>query len=78
MAFTESDLRAATAAGVLDAGQLDRLIHFLRARGESGAAATTPRFDVAHLLWYAGALIVILSPGAAMAGGPAAFRSEVA
>ncbi len=63
MAFTESDLRAATAAGVLDAGQLDRLIHFLRARGGSGAAATAPRFDVAHLLWYAGALIVMTAMG---------------
>ena len=64
MAFTESDLRAAAAAGVLDPGNLDRLIHFLRARGGSaGSAVAAPRFDVAHLLWYAGALIVMTAMG---------------
>src|SRR5262249_8126600 len=58
MAYTESDLRAAAAAGLLEGAQLSRLLEFLRARGASaiGEAAPAPRFDVAHLLWYAGAL----------------------
>src|SRR4051794_23197398 len=64
MAYTETDLRAASAAGVLDGAQLDRLIAFLRERGSAMAeAAVAPRFDVAHLLWYAGALIVMTAMG---------------
>src|SRR2546423_353265 len=62
MAYTESDLRAASAAGVLDTAQLARLIDFLQRRA-SLAPAAAPRFDVAHLLWYAGALIVITAMG---------------
>jgi hypothetical protein len=64
MAYTETDLRAASAAGLLEDAQLDRLIAFLRERGASALqAAPAPRFDVAHLLWYAGALIVITAMG---------------
>jgi hypothetical protein len=65
MAYTESDLRAATAAGLLDDSQFARLIEFLRARGASVSSETppAPRFDVAHLLWYAGALIVMTAMG---------------
>jgi hypothetical protein len=64
MAYTESDLRAASAAGVLDAVQLDRLIAFLRQRGGGAAMGVpAPRFDLAHLLWYAGALIVMTAMG---------------
>jgi hypothetical protein len=64
MAYTETDLRAASAAGVLDTAQLDRLTAFLRQRGTTVAeAAPAPRFDVAHLLWYAGALIVMTAMG---------------
>jgi hypothetical protein len=65
MTYTESDLRAASAAGMLDTAQLDRLIGFLRQRASlaPGDAAPAPRFDVAHLLWYAGALIVMTAMG---------------
>ena len=64
MTYTEADLRAASAAGMLDAAQLDRLIAFLRGRDPAPAEATpAPRFDVAHLLWYAGALIVMTAMG---------------
>ena len=65
MAYTESDLRAAAMAGVLEGAQLARLLEFLRARGTSATreAAPAPRFDVAHLLWYAGALIVMTAMG---------------
>jgi len=61
--YSESDLRAASAAGVLDAAQLARLFAFLGQRAALAPAATGPRFDVAHLLWYAGALIVIGAMG---------------
>jgi hypothetical protein len=60
--FTEADLRAAAGAGLLDAPQLARLVAFLNARGAPDEA-TGPRFDVAHLLWYAGALIVMTAMG---------------
>ena len=77
MRFSDDDLRAAQAAGVLDAAQADRLIEFLRGRmsglAESPERETPfrygatpvamPRFDVAHLFWYAGALIVIGAMG---------------
>lgn len=65
MTYTESDLRAASEAGVLDPPQLNDLIAFLRERssGTAGEAAPAPRFDVAHLLWYAGALIVMTAMG---------------
>src|SRR5262245_22491103 len=63
-AFTETDLRAASAAGFLDPAQLDRLLGYLRQRVETaGPAVAPPRFDLAHLLWYAGALIVMSAMG---------------
>ena len=64
MSYSEADLRAAATAGVLDATQLARLIDFLGQRSALvPTAAPAPRFDVAHLLWYAGALIVITAMG---------------
>jgi hypothetical protein len=50
---------------MLDTAQLDRLIAFLRqhASPASTDAAPAPRFDVAHLLWYAGTLIVMAAMG---------------
>jgi hypothetical protein len=67
MQFTEQDLRAAVAAGALDANRLNPLIAFLDARqtlpAEEGAAAPPPKFDLEHLLWYAGALIVMGAMG---------------
>src|SRR5215831_1365922 len=65
MQFTEQDLRAAVSAGVLDADQLPPLLDYL-ARGQADAlrpTAPAPQFDLAHLLWYAGALIVIGAMG---------------
>jgi hypothetical protein len=65
MTYTETDLRAAAAAGMLDDTQLSRLIAFLRQRAPLAAdrSVPTPRFDFAHLLWYAGALIVMTAMG---------------
>jgi hypothetical protein len=69
MQFSEHDLRAAVTAGALDANSLSRLLDFLATRQSSvpRIAATpvspAPQFDLAHLLWYAGALIVMSAMG---------------
>lgn len=67
MQFNEQDLRAAVSAGALDADRLHPLVDFLRARQSPTAAqavaAPPPKFDLAHLLWYAGALIVMGAMG---------------
>ncbi|HVT56141.1 MAG TPA: hypothetical protein VHD34_08850 [Xanthobacteraceae bacterium] len=63
MGYSDSDLRAAAAAGIIDSASADKLIDFLAARGPSSSAAPVPKFDAAHLLWYAGALIVIGAMG---------------
>ena len=66
MQFSEHDLRAAVTAGALDDNSLSRLLDFLAARQSSVphiAAAPAPTFDLAHLLWYAGALIVMGAMG---------------
>src|SRR5215468_9534505 len=66
MQFSEHDLRAAVTAGVLDANGLSRLLDFLATRQSSVpriGATPAPQFDLAHLLWYAGALIVISAMG---------------
>ncbi len=63
----ESALQAAVDAGVIDAGARDRLVAFVRSRARpaTGEAppAPAPKFDVSHVLWYAGALIVICAMG---------------
>jgi hypothetical protein len=56
-----ADLEAAVDAGILERQQLDALTAFLQARQPSHAAP--PRFDLSHLFWYAGALIVIGAMG---------------
>jgi len=66
MQFSEHDLRAAVTAGALDTNALSRLLDFLATRQTSVpsvAAAPAPQFDLAHLLWYAGALIVMGAMG---------------
>jgi hypothetical protein len=67
MTYSQADLRAAATAGLIDSATLDRLIAFLDQRVAPSTAPATaapaPRFDVAHLLWYAGALIVMSAMG---------------
>src|SRR5215813_12332352 len=71
MQFTEHDLRAAVTAGALDSDRLSRLLDFLNRRqvdanrpaADGRAGTVAPQFDLAHLLWYAGALIVIGAMG---------------
>ncbi|MGA2793836.1 MAG: hypothetical protein ABSE69_09910 [Roseiarcus sp.] len=63
----EGALQAAVDAGVIDAGARDRLVAFARNRAspatEEAPSAPAPKFDVSHVLWYAGALIVISAMG---------------
>jgi hypothetical protein len=66
MGYSEDDLRAAQAAGVIGAADLGRLVAFLAKRQPAEPASDAvpiPKFDAAHLLWYAGALIVIGAMG---------------
>lgn len=59
-AFTTDDLDAAVAAGILPPDQHAGLIAFLAGRAQSSRPS---RFDFSHVLWYAGALIVIGAMG---------------
>lgn len=56
----QSDLEAALEAGLLERSQLDRLLAFL---DERDAPPRPARFDFSHILWYAGALIIIGAMG---------------
>lgn len=80
--FSVSDLDAAVASGVLSADAAERLKGFLAARAPQSLPvapapqAAGPKFDLTHLLWYAGALITMSAMGlfstlafAAMGGG---------
>ena len=58
--YTKAELEAAMAAGVLDASQLSALIGFLDSHKSVSQA---PRFDLSHVLWYAGALIIMGAMG---------------
>ena len=62
MRYSSDDLRAAVAAGVINPGQLDPLLTFLATRPPAGPVSA-PKFDVVHLLWYMGALVVITAMG---------------
>ncbi|PPQ41744.1 hypothetical protein [Rhodopseudomonas palustris] len=62
MRYSAEDLQAAAQAGVITPAQEAALRAFLDAR-RPAAASDAPRFDIVHLLWYAGALIVISAMG---------------
>lgn len=57
------DIERAVAAGVIEPNQADALWDILSAKAAAPAAVVRPRFDLVHLLWYAGALIVIGAMG---------------
>lgn len=57
---TKADLEAAMAAGLLDAAQFSALVGFLESHR---TGSQQPRFDLSHVLWYAGALIIIGAMG---------------
>jgi hypothetical protein len=58
-ALGRHDLERAVAGGVLEAAQAEALWQFLGGRPDG----PRPRFDLVHVLWYAGALIVIGAMG---------------
>ncbi|MGJ5090892.1 hypothetical protein ACQR18_02365 [Bradyrhizobium oligotrophicum] len=62
MSYSETDLRAAASAGAISPDELQRLLTYLHQRAPS-TDASRAQFDAAHLLWYAGALIVIGAMG---------------
>ncbi len=64
--FSLRDLEAAVSAGVIDSTAFERLRPFLAQRGATmppPATAKTSRFDLMHVLWYAGALITMSAMG---------------
>lgn len=60
MQIARQDLNAAVARGIIDAATAAALGQFL---DERRAEAGRPWFDAIHVLWYAGALIVITAMG---------------
>ncbi|MBR0869116.1 hypothetical protein JQ633_02010 [Bradyrhizobium tropiciagri] len=63
MPYSAKNLRDAADAGVISATDLERLLAFLGTGDVQAGANPTARFDAAHVLWYAGALIVIGAMG---------------
>jgi hypothetical protein len=64
--FTSQDLEAAVAAGAITPEAAQALRAFLDTRTPVAAPsleAPRPRFDLTHLLWYAGALIIMGAMG---------------
>ena len=55
-----SDLQAVQDAGLIDQALHDKISEFLRTRN---APKLQPRFDLTHVLWYLGALIIIGAMG---------------
>ncbi|MEN3349413.1 MAG: hypothetical protein V7632_3048 [Bradyrhizobium sp.] len=63
MNYSAKDLQGAADAGVISPADLERLLAFLAQRVSKDETSPTAKFDAAHLLWYAGALIVIGAMG---------------
>jgi hypothetical protein len=60
--FTEADLRKAVAAGLLSEAQLGNILAYL-SQADGAPAQATAKFDLTHVLWYGGALIVMAAMG---------------
>jgi hypothetical protein len=60
MQVSRQDLDAAVARGIIDAASAEALAQFF---DQQRAEAGRPRFDATHVLWYAGALIVMAAMG---------------
>jgi hypothetical protein len=63
---TEQDLRRAAAAGLLGDAQANAILDFLKQQPPNlavPAAQPAARFDLTHVLWYGGALIVMAAMG---------------
>ncbi|MBL8790892.1 MAG: hypothetical protein JNM45_10355 [Rhizobiales bacterium] len=57
----DRDLLAIRDAGLISTSQFEEISAFLQGRDK--ATATGPRFDLTHVLWYAGALIIMGAMG---------------
>jgi hypothetical protein len=62
MQVSNNDFRAAAEAGLIAPDQIEPLVNFF-AKRQGAEPASGPKFDVVHLLWYAGTLIVISAMG---------------
>ncbi len=60
--MNKDDILALQAAGIIDAAKMAEISAFLAAR-TTQPETTTPRFDLTHVLWYVGALIIIGAMG---------------
>jgi hypothetical protein len=61
--LADADLRAIRDAGLIDDAKMAEISRFLAGRQGGPAPAAAPRFDLTHVLWYAGALIVMGAMG---------------
>ena len=65
--LTDTDLKALRDAGLLDDAKLAEIDAFLRGQKQAPVTpvigANLPRFDLTHVLWYAGALIIMGAMG---------------
>jgi hypothetical protein len=61
--LADADLRAIRDAGLIDDTKLTEIRSFLEQRHPAATRQTAPRFDLTHVLWYAGALIVMGAMG---------------
>lgn len=61
--MTDADLRSLREAGLIDDAKLAEISAFLAQRRTATPATHAPRFDLTHVLWYAGALIVMGAMG---------------
>ena len=63
---TEQDLRKAVAAGLIGEAQAKSILDFVKQQAQDGAgldAQPAARFDLTHVLWYGGALIIMAAMG---------------
>lgn len=63
MRYSTDDLRAAAEAGVITSVQVQGLIDFFSRRVPAPEPSAAPKFDAVHMMWYAGALIVMGAMG---------------
>ena len=61
--LTDADLHSVRDAGLIDDAKMKEISAFLAARANTSTSAPAPRFDLTHVLWYAGALIVMGAMG---------------
>jgi hypothetical protein len=61
--LAEADLKAIRDAGLIDDTKLAEITDFLEHRYPAATRQTAPRFDLTHVLWYAGALIIMGAMG---------------